>query len=432
MDIKHEIITLKNQMQVVLVSSDIINSVNVSAYVKIGSAIENSKNQGIMHFIEHICANETKKWPNYKKLNNIIELKGSYKNAYTSKEHLKFYVTSPYKEIDFALELIYEMLFRPTFSNEVIKKQRSIILDEMSKSENDLESNFSRFILGNIYKTTNGYSYPIVGSQDTVSNFTKKEVYNQYKNTFKPSDIMIFITGNFKKDQIKKMLKKLEKVKDNSTNVKLPNNKINTKLILYENSSKTDLIMCAIELKTKGYEKISAKDHQKHHFINIVLCGPRTSRLNAKLREETGLLYNIGLSNGRYKNIGRLEIYFECPKNNFKKCLYLTLKEIKKFAELGITKTELDRYKKYIINKSYIEYDTFYDYAGLINDCYFYRDKIISVDAIRDTINKFELIDLNKTIKDLYKLETLDYFLYGNVDEKTVKIVKDVKNELNI
>jgi len=66
-----------------------VKSFSLGFWFNVGSRDENSKNNGISHFIEHMLFKGTQK-RSARKIADEIESCGGYLNAFTSKEHTCF------------------------------------------------------------------------------------------------------------------------------------------------------------------------------------------------------------------------------------------------------------------------------------------------------------------------------------------------------
>ena len=88
---KYNVTNLKNNIRVASCSIDSVESVSIGIWVDIGARYENSTNNGISHFLEHMLFKGTKT-RTAKKIAEEIENVGGYMNAYTTNENTAFYV----------------------------------------------------------------------------------------------------------------------------------------------------------------------------------------------------------------------------------------------------------------------------------------------------------------------------------------------------
>ena len=129
---------LKNGLTVVYQKLDGYKSISIGVWVKTGSAYENVKNNGISHFIEHMLFKGTKHH-SAKEIASIIDGIGGEINAYTAKECTCFYTKTLSMDFEVALEILSDMVSRPTFLDEHIEVEKTVILDEIIMYEDSAE-----------------------------------------------------------------------------------------------------------------------------------------------------------------------------------------------------------------------------------------------------------------------------------------------------
>ena len=115
-----------------------VESFSLGFWLNVGSRDEIGKNNGISHFIEHMLFKGTKK-RNAKKIAEDIESLGGYLNAFTSKEHTCFYGRGLKKHLGKTFEVLADMLQNPLFKSNDIKKESSVIIDELNDIEDSPE-----------------------------------------------------------------------------------------------------------------------------------------------------------------------------------------------------------------------------------------------------------------------------------------------------
>src|SRR6185503_9934270 len=104
---------LKNGLTVLAVPIETAASVTMTIFVKAVSRYEQASNNGISHFLEHLHFKGTKKYPNAKKLSEVVDSVGGEFNANTGKEHTQYYIRAAYEHFDLVFNVLTEMLQNP-------------------------------------------------------------------------------------------------------------------------------------------------------------------------------------------------------------------------------------------------------------------------------------------------------------------------------
>ena len=127
---------LPNGVKVLTETIPYVKSFSLGFWFNVGTRDENFTNNGISHFIEHMLFKGTKK-RSAGKIANEIESTGGYLNAFTSKEHTCYYGRGLANHIGKTFDVLADMIQNPTFKPIEIKKESSVVVDEL----NDIEDN---------------------------------------------------------------------------------------------------------------------------------------------------------------------------------------------------------------------------------------------------------------------------------------------------
>ena len=118
-----------------LYNSDNIFSIQV--YIPIGSIHEKKGQYGISHFLEHMKFRKSKKHSS----NEFLQLfnKVSVSNAYTTKDHTSYYLRTNDDHWKNITNLMYEIVFNTSFTNNNIETEKKVILEEKLLREPNIE-----------------------------------------------------------------------------------------------------------------------------------------------------------------------------------------------------------------------------------------------------------------------------------------------------
>ena len=295
---------LPNGIKCILYKRNEIHSVSISVQVNVGSLDENIDNNGISHLIEHLPFDGTQKfqsWNEIDRFNNSISGSG---NAYTSLGHTKYYGTFPAQYLEEALIYYSEIVLHPLHKDEDIKKEKDIILDEMKRYSDQVESKVYDNIRKNRFIGENTpFSFNVIGEENVISRFNQSQIKKHYEEYYIPENIEIYIVGNFDDNQIKKYLERyfyenikkrnFEKQKERQFIKSIPEYsdfRINA-------LQKKDLDQYYLTLSFPALEKIGTNIYKRMGvpFIEKTLASSQyqQSILWKRLREELGLVYGI-------------------------------------------------------------------------------------------------------------------------------------------
>jgi predicted Zn-dependent peptidase len=77
--------------------------------VEAGSKYENKENNGLSHFLEHMCFKGTAKRPSNSAISEELDSIGSHYNAFTSQEYTGYFAKAQFGHLDKLLDVISDM-----------------------------------------------------------------------------------------------------------------------------------------------------------------------------------------------------------------------------------------------------------------------------------------------------------------------------------
>ena len=312
------------------------------AFLIRGGGIDEPENKkGISHFIEHMLYSGTEK-RNREEIVYELEKNGGEIQGLTSDTSTVHLCTFNKKELYQSIEIIIDMLKNTQFSEEEIKKERKIILEEV-KTRKDNKLVYS---VDNIQKILfkKPFGEKVIGTTKNIKSFTKKDLLKWYKKYYVPENMTLSIIGDIDLNKLTKLLNKELISKNSSFKRKNPTPKIGQK-DMFNSEIKQSVLVMAYHLPKTNEEKFYAS-----LLFNAILNEGMSSRLFKKIRSKKNLCYNIfgGVDSNKYFSIGT--IFVEAKKQNLDKIETMIAEEFEDIAN-NLTNKELKQVKNKIIKK---------------------------------------------------------------------------------
>ena len=169
---EYELIELPNGIRIIHKEVGHTKIANIGLMLDMGSRDETVEEQGLAHFLEHMAFKGTQKRNSYHIIDRLESLGGEL-NAYTTKEKICFYASLLDNHIEKAVELLADITFNSTFPEKEIKKEKKVILEEMSMyrdtPEDAIQDDFDEQLFPNHALGKN-----ILGTVETVNSFQKE------------------------------------------------------------------------------------------------------------------------------------------------------------------------------------------------------------------------------------------------------------------
>ncbi|MEG2338259.1 MAG: pitrilysin family protein, partial [Clostridium sp.] len=191
---------LSNGIKVIFEHIPYVNSISIGVWIKSGSRYENKVNNGISHFIEHMLFKGSKNRSS-KQISEEIEFLGGQLNAFTAKESTCYYVKLLDNHFKNGIDVLSDIVINPLFTEEDIEKEKSVVIEEISMYEDLAEDVVSDLQSKGIWGE-NPLAYPILGTYETVSGFTRESILDYYNERYTTDNTIISVAGNFKEDEL--------------------------------------------------------------------------------------------------------------------------------------------------------------------------------------------------------------------------------------
>ena len=332
-----EIHTLKNGIRVVHNRVTTSKIVHCGIMLDVGSRDENTGNQGIAHFWEHMAFKGTHKRNSFHILNRLESVGGEL-NAFTDKEKICFFASLRDAYMDRAIDLLADITFNSVFPQIQIDRERLVILEEMSMYYDDpdgaLQDEFDALVF---QKHSMGMN--ILGTRETVLSFKRKHFTDFIGANLDTSRAVLSVVGNVDSTKLFELAEKyLGNVPGKSSTRK---RKQVDRYTADERFIKRPVKQskCAI-----GRNAFSIHDEQRSllYFLNNILGGPGSnSKLNMVLREKRGYVYSVGSQFVPFSDTGIFTITFGTEPTQVKKAIDLTKREMNKLIETPMGSKQL-------------------------------------------------------------------------------------------
>ncbi|MFW6119280.1 MAG: M16 family metallopeptidase [Petrotogales bacterium] len=322
-------------------------TVSVAFAVKVGSAYEEDSNSGISHFVEHTVFKGTKSRNTFD-IKEPIERVGGTLNAYTGRVATVFFAQMPVTHIDEAMEILFDLVLNPSFDKQAIELEKQVILEEISEAEDDPLDYIYDMTIKKIWDKN--FGRPVLGTRETVSRFTRDQIFN-FHNQMYSSDKMIFaITGNYSDEVICKIKRMLSFLPNTSGDNSYVTGSIKAKPVYFSETRK-DLKQTHILLSKPGPGRTTEDDFEAFRVFNVFFGSGMSSILFHNIREKQGMVYNIHSEYVAYKDFGSFFINASTNPRNVDKLLESIRREMQRLKSDGVKNNELNYGKERLKGK---------------------------------------------------------------------------------
>ena len=405
--------TLKNGLTIIGEEIPYLKSISLGVWVKAGSIMETKENSGVSHFIEHMLFKGTTNRTS-KELAREIDNLGGVINAFTSKECTCFYVKLLDEHINIGIDVLSDMILNSRFDELDIKKEKSVILEELKMYEDSPDDLVYDLLLENIYKD-HSLGMNILVDRQSLKNLKRESILDYYNEYYVPNNSIISICGNFKFEEIVKQIE--EKFKTwQPKSVDTTTTKPNFNPCIVKKNKDIEQVNLAINLD--AIPMTNNREVYALSVVNNVFGGSISSRLFQKIREEKGLAYSIYSSQTLYEDCGELGIFASTSTENIQEVYKSILEEIELIRNEYISPQEIHESKEQLKGSYMLDLESTSSRMMSNGKNLLMRNKVDDEQDIIDYINAVEYDDVVKIIKKVFNTENMGVCIVG----------KDVEN----
>lgn len=198
---------LKNGLTIIAkrISSPVVS---VQGLCHTGSVFEGKwLGGGLSHLLEHLLAGGTNERRTEQQNIDLLQNIGDNSNAYTSYDTTVFFVNTTPPHMGDAVDLVTSWLFTAKIPENEYKREYEVVQRELEKDLGEADWAFYQLAVSNRY-ILNPMRMPVVGYQDVIRGLSRDDVYNYYKQSYVPQNIIIGVAGNVDPEEMVKAVRK--------------------------------------------------------------------------------------------------------------------------------------------------------------------------------------------------------------------------------
>lgn len=383
---------LDNGLKVMILENHQVPQVNISTAIDVGAKNESEYFDGATHLLEHLILFRGTEKMTGEELGDAMKRHGAYFNGYTSADWTDFVISLPKENLDFALQIHADMLFRSNFPSEEMDKERQAVYEEINISEDNPVGKAYRSSLKEVYGN-HPYSKNVLGTQQKILTINRDSVYAYYKRYYAPNNMSMAIVGDFDGPQTLELVKQYFGGFPRGTK---PEDKYAPPPVRAEVEElviKKDIAQAYLMMSMVG-PRLDSPDQFTLDIMSNLLGSGESSRLYKRLKDDLGLVYSVGFNFYTFKYEGVMFSLAALDPANLQKAeqeINAVLDDVK---QNGFTEEELQKAKNSIKTDYYIAMERGLDIA----DEFAQRNASYTYEYVVDypgNIEKVTLADLN-------------------------------------
>ncbi len=208
-DYQYRLLTLDNQMEVLLISDPETPKAAAALAVMVGSGDNPPGRAGLAHFLEHMLFLGTDKYPDAAEYEEFITEHGGSRNAYTSLELTNYFFDVNAPHLPEALDRFAQFFIAPRFDAQYVDREKNAVEAEYQMG---LKSDPRRGldVLQEVMNQDHPFSQFTVGSLDTLEDRPGSTVRNElldfYDKYYSANIMRLVVLGAEPLDELQAMV----------------------------------------------------------------------------------------------------------------------------------------------------------------------------------------------------------------------------------
>jgi zinc protease len=348
-----ETFTLKNGLQVVVISNHRLPVVSQMLWYKVGSADDPPGKSGIAHFLEHLMFKGTKLMAPGE-FSKILARNGGRENAFTSNDTTAYYQVVAADRLELVMKFEADRMVNLVLTDADVLPERNVVIEERrARTDNNPAALLAEQMNAALY-LNHPYRKPVIGWKHEMEGLTTEDALAFYRRYYAPDNAILIVSGDITVEKLKPLAEKYYGP--------IPARKVAKRVRLKEPphraARRVQLRSPQVREPRWGRDYLApgfSSGDKRHAYalevLNEILAGGATSRLYRSLVVEQKIAISAGASyDGDAYDLGTFSFYGQ-PANGISMERFEAAidAEIAKLLTSGVTNKEVKRAKKRLL-----------------------------------------------------------------------------------
>lgn len=387
-----------------------VRSVSIGVWLARGSRHESNEQSGIAHFVEHMLFKGTAS-RSAEDIAQAIDSIGGQMDAFTAKEYASYYIKVLDEHLPLALDVLADIVMRPKFSADDIKREQKVVLEEIKMVE-DTPDDLVHELFTESFWAGHPLGRPILGTPETVESFTPEILRRYFTGTYCAPNLIVAATGNIEHGQVRELVERTfaELPRERAGITEGPPHPQPT--VIIRNKELEQSHVC---LGTSGYQQ-DHSDRYSSYVLNTILGGSMSSRLFQNVREKRGLAYAVFSGLSSYRDTGSMTIYAGCANDAVGELIDVVVAELRRMKDEPLPGDELQRAKDHLKGSLMLNLESTSSRMSHLARQEIYFDRQFGLDETLEGVERVTIDDIQRVARDLFADGALAATVLGAVN----------------
>lgn len=319
-------------------------SVSVAAYVLAGSRVEEAGQTGVAHFLEHLTFKGTEAYPSTRALSEAIEGVGGSFNAATDRESTVYWARVPRREATRAIDVLGELICRPSLDEAEIDRERSVIVEEVRGYLDD-PAEYCQILFQRAMFGRGPLGREICGEEADIRDLVPARIREFWASRYRPGNTVVAMAGDIAHGEAVGLV---ERAFGHGNGVAIgypgaPALPAGDRVLVGRRSTTQAQLCVGVPALRRDHP-----DAWTLSVLNAALGDGMSSRLFLSLVDRDALAYDVSSGLVEYADAGSLEVSAGVDPERLPAALDAILVELARLRDMPIPDGELAKTKAYL------------------------------------------------------------------------------------
>ena len=332
-------------------------------------------------------------------------------------------VDVPALRLEPALELVAEVLLRPTFPASEVERLRDERLNDLLQAKADPRRRVEEAFVGTIYAPESPYHRPSGGTRETVEGLTAAQLRAVYVRSLDPARSTLVVGGDLGDKDVMELAERLfgswtaaadgavGDVEDGRPIVDVGSSFGRLIRVVHRPGS----VQTEIRIGHRGLPRRIADFHAVS-VMSAILGGLFNSRLNMKLREEKGYTYGAGAGFDMRRGAGPFSARAAVNTDVTVPAIVDTLSELTRMRDAPVSEAELSAARDFLIGVFPLRFETAGAVVGALGSLAVHGLGVDELVGYRRNIESVDIDAIAATARIHLHVDQAAIVLVGDVD----------------
>ncbi len=370
-------------------------SVCIGFWVGTGSRDEAPESAGSSHFLEHLLFKGTDDRSASAIAEAVDEVGGDF-NAFTTKEYTSFYIRLLAEHVELGLEILSDIMWRPTLRGTDLDAERQVILDEILMHADEPADEAAEQSSATLFPG-HPLGREVLGTQSSVEAMTDTRIRTFFDEHYLPGNMVVAVAGDLDHDRVVAGL--AERAGDHrggsGPERTRPDDHVTPLAVTRRSTEQAHVVLAARSVDRNHPSRYALA------VLNHVLGGGLSSRLFQEIRERRGLAYSVWSERVAYVDAGFLSVGLGTGPEHVAEVLDIVTDELAALGADGITERELAIAKGNLRAETLLACEDSGARMSRIGAGMLLHGEVLSVDEVLSRVEALTLEDIHEAARAL-------------------------------